>query len=96
MDIRRVRTCEECKAVVPLDRVRLVAKNQETNMVVCDDCDVKLQQTIPRSPIRNIPAEKKLVRCFRCNYSFPMDVAKAGLLYNAACPYCGKDDRLQK
>ena len=96
MDIRRVRTCEKCKAVVPLDRVRLVQKDKETNMFICDDCSAKLKQTVPKSPIRNIPANKKLVKCLRCNYSFPMDVAKVGLLYNASCPYCGKADRLQK
>ncbi len=37
-DIRKTRTCEKCKAVVPLDKVRLYPKNLETNQLVCESC----------------------------------------------------------
>lgn len=38
MDLRRTRTCERCKNVVPLEQVRLVPKNNEVNLLVCDNC----------------------------------------------------------
>ncbi|MBI4980090.1 hypothetical protein HZC30_00865 [Candidatus Woesearchaeota archaeon] len=38
MDLRRTRTCERCKTAVPLDQVRIVPKNNETNLLVCDNC----------------------------------------------------------
>ena len=103
MDIRRVRTCERCKAVVPLERVRLYPreKGKDVNVLVCDTCCNELKQTVkqgpPKAPIKNIPpAQPKLYRCNRCNYSFRVDQAKVGLLHRLACPYCGKDDRLEK
>lgn len=45
-DIRRTKTCEKCKAVIPLDRVRLYPKNPQkpgVNMVVCDRCCEELK-----------------------------------------------------
>lgn len=101
MDIRRVRTCERCKAVVPLERVRLYPKGKDVNVLVCDTCCNELKQTVKQGPpkalIKNIPpAQPKLYRCNRCNYSFRVDQVKVGLLHRLACPYCGKDDRLEK
>lgn len=101
MDIRRVRTCERCKTVVPLEKVRLYPKGKEGNLVVCDVCCNELKQTVkqgpPKAPIKNIsPAQPKIYRCNRCNYSFRVDLAKVGLLHRLSCPYCGKDDRLEK
>jgi len=46
-DIRRTRTCEKCKAIIPFDRVRLFPKNPEkpgVNMVVCDVCCEQLKK----------------------------------------------------
>lgn len=45
MDIRRTRTCERCRAVVTLDKVRLVPKNDDVNIVVCDACCEELKKT---------------------------------------------------
>jgi len=52
MDIRRTRTCERCRNVVPLEKVRLVPKNNELNMLVCDAC-VEEMRTSPLSKITN-------------------------------------------
>lgn len=103
MDIRRVRTCEQCKTVVPLEKVRLYPKEKgkEGNRLLCVTCCDALKQTIkqgpPKAPIKNIsPAQPKIYRCNRCNYSFRVDLAKVGILHRLSCPYCGKDDRLEK
>lgn len=37
-DIRKTRTCEKCKAVVALDKVRLYPKNSEVNLLLCQPC----------------------------------------------------------
>jgi DNA-directed RNA polymerase subunit RPC12/RpoP len=52
MDIRRTRTCERCRNVVPLEKVRLVPKNNEVNMLVCDACVQELRNA-PQSRITN-------------------------------------------
>lgn len=103
IDIRRTRTCEKCKAVIPLDKVKLFPKNKEKNinMVVCVACCEQLKKTenqgLPTTPVKNVPQSKpKIFRCTRCNYTFRVDMAKIGVLHNLACPYCGKADRLEK
>ncbi|MBI4983486.1 hypothetical protein HZC32_02480 [Candidatus Woesearchaeota archaeon] len=53
MDIRRTRTCERCKNVVPLDKVRLVPKNNEVNLLVCDTCMEELKKVPLTSRITN-------------------------------------------
>ena len=45
-DVRKTRTCEKCKAVVPLDKVRLYPKNLETNQLVCESCCENLKAGI--------------------------------------------------
>jgi len=48
-DIRRTRTCEKCKAIIPFDRVRLFPKSPDkpgVNMVVCDVCCEQLKKGI--------------------------------------------------
>ncbi len=52
MDIRRTRTCERCRNVVPLEKVRLVPKNNDSNMLVCDACVQELKNA-PQSKITN-------------------------------------------
>jgi ribosomal protein L37AE/L43A len=52
MDIRRTRTCERCKSVVPLERIRLVPKNNDQNILICDNCMTDLKST-PNSKITN-------------------------------------------
>ncbi|MFH0701477.1 MAG: hypothetical protein V2A62_03495 [Candidatus Woesearchaeota archaeon] len=52
MDIRRTRTCERCRNVVPLEKVRLVPKNNEVNMLVCEACVEELKSA-PQSKITN-------------------------------------------
>ena len=37
-DIRKTRTCEKCKTVVPLDKVRLYPKSQDKNILLCENC----------------------------------------------------------
>jgi|SRR3989338_3216505 len=97
MDIRRVRTCEKCKTTVPLSRVRLMPKNKDTSILVCDDCSNAMQvansQSQPKKPIRNIPANVEKRQCTRCNYSFRISTTRLDL-QKPVCPYCGRDDRV--
>ncbi len=37
-DIRKTRTCERCKAVVPLEKVRLYPKDKEKSWILCEAC----------------------------------------------------------
>lgn len=101
MDIRKTRTCERCKSVVPLDQVRLYPKDETKNLLVCGNCCLELKKatageigtsklTMPNSP------SYLGYFCTRCNYNFRADRSKAGLTYNLHCPYCGKTDRLEK
>ena len=52
MDIRRTRTCERCKSVVTLDKVRLVPKGNDQNILVCDICMDEMKRS-PDSRITN-------------------------------------------
>ena len=45
-DIRKTRTCEKCKAVVPLDKVKLYPKNHDVNLLVCESCCENLKAGI--------------------------------------------------
>lgn len=96
-DIRKTRTCERCKAVVPLENVKLFPKDKNINMLVCENCSQELNKPKLVSRIKASPsAEYKNYRCIRCRYSFKIDTSKIGTHYNLKCPYCGKDDRLQQ
>ena len=103
LDIRRTRTCEKCRGVVPLDKVRLFPKSEDKSLLVCMDfLEVLKNVAPPREPIRNtphnpeFPAEHLSYFCTRCNYSFRVDKAKAGVTHNLLCPFCGKAERLVK
>ncbi len=105
LDIRRTRTCEKCRAVVTLDKVRLFPKSKDKSLLVCDKCVEELKQNrgLEKQPITNTPKNPGMPTpeyasyfCGRCNYSFRVDKVKAGVLHNLLCPYCGKADRLSK
>lgn len=100
MDIRKTRTCERCKAVVPLDQVRLYPKDQNKNLLVCEPCCGELKKAtageIVTSKTKNLSAPSFLgYFCNRCNYNFRADKNKAGVTCNLSCPYCGKNDSLE-
>jgi len=99
MDISSTRTCEQCKAAIPLANVRLVSKNQDRTSLLCPQCAGKFKQRISlaegKSKIEALPpAEYVGYKCTRCNYSFRVDAIKAGLTHKLLCPYCGKSERL--
>ena len=102
MDIRKTRTCEKCRAVVLLENVRLVPKNKETNLLVCENCCEELKKVAAKElPLESkiaplLPPELSKYMCRRCDYSFKVDLNKAGVTYNLHCPYCGKNDQLQQ
>ncbi|MBS3170005.1 hypothetical protein J4210_05980 [Candidatus Woesearchaeota archaeon] len=100
-DIRKTRTCERCKNVVPLDQVRLYPKDETRNLLLCEPCcsEVKEQNAgnLMTSKIKPLaPSELINYLCTRCSYRFKADRAKAGVTYNLNCPYCGKNDKLEK
>lgn len=101
MDIRKTRTCERCKNVVPLDQVRLYPKDEMRNLLLCTTCctEVKEQTSgnLTTSKVKELaPSEYINYLCTRCNYRFKADRSKAGVTYNLHCPYCGKNDKLEK
>ena len=103
IDIRRTKTCQKCKNVVSLDKVRLFPKDKDTNILVCDACCEELKQRgKDKEPVQNSKANSvptityTTYTCTRCNYSFRADKNKAGVIHNLMCPYCGKPDRLEK
>ena len=101
MDIRRTRTCDRCKTPTPLDKVRLLPKGKEENLVLCEKCCAEFKERSSsaalRSKIKPLPAATfSNYQCTRCKYKFRVDKAKAGVTYQMHCPYCGKNDRLEK
>ena len=103
LDIQRGRTCQRCRAVVLLEKIRLFPKPDSTNMLVCNQCCDELKSALKdqtpslRSNIKPLPpADYCSYFCDRCNYLFRVDRAKAGLTHRLHCPYCGKEDRIQK
>ena len=99
MDIRKTRTCERCKAVVPLDQVRLYPKDQNKNLLVCEPCCGELKKATAGeivSKTKSLSAPSFIgYFCNRCNYNFRADKYKADIIHNLNCPYCGKNDRLE-
>ena len=100
MDIRKTKTCEKCKSVITLDKVRLMPKDKENNWLVCDNCCKTLKENIvkaqpQRHVITNQFQERKMLSCARCNYSFKIDAFKAGTTHRVFCPYCGRADKIE-
>ena len=101
MDIRRTRTCQKCKAVIPLDRVRLMPKDKDNNLLLCDKCAEEFKKS-SLEKVKSIPTKTKpLPRanykgyfCDRCKYNFKVDDSKVGVTTRLFCPFCGKADRL--
>ena len=55
MDIRKTRTCEKCKSVITLDKVRIMPKDKENNWLVCDNCCKTLKENIVKAqPQRHV------------------------------------------
>jgi len=48
----------------------------------------------PKKAAPTLPEQYRLVTCTRCNYAFKVDKSRANTYFKLACPYCGKDDRL--
>ncbi len=99
MDIRKTRTCERCRAVVPLEKVRLVPNPKgEQNLLVCEPCSVEvIKKPVTPSKMKKLPSpEETKYFCGRCRYSFRADASKIGVTYNLHCPYCGKTDQLHE
>jgi len=54
MDIRKTRTCERCRTVVLLDKVRLFPKEKDMNILVCENCCEELKEAAkPKTMITN-------------------------------------------
>lgn len=98
MDIRKTRTCERCRATVPLEKVRFHPKDRGGMMVVCEGCSEELRKPkLPASKVSKLPApEYATYTCTQCRYTFRADKSKIGITYNLHCPYCGKTDKLHK
>ncbi len=77
MEVLKTRTCERCKAQVPLNRVRLFPKDADRNWMVCENCCEVLRnmnmtqvgRTMPaidkKEPVRNVFQQKAPVQPFR-------------------------------
>lgn len=103
MDIRKTRTCQKCKATVPLEKVRLFPKDKDSNLLLCEACCEEMKKNIVQKKPTLGTKAKVLPKgnyvpyfCDRCKYKFRVDEARVGLIYNLCCPYCGKDDRLSR
>ena len=101
IDIRKTRTCQKCKASVPLDKVRLFPKEDNTTLLLCEVCCADLKSKVmtknPNLGTKVKPlgkADYVIYFCDRCKYRFRVDENKAGYTCNLCCPYCGKNDRL--
>ena len=84
MDIRKTRTCEKCKAAIPLDQIRLYPKNKDTNILVCQPCSQELNKNIKEKSPSILSKTKPLpppsystLSCSRCDYQFRIDENKA-------------------
>ncbi|MBI2572421.1 hypothetical protein HYV86_01045 [Candidatus Woesearchaeota archaeon] len=84
MEVLKTRTCERCKAQVPLNRVKLFPRSADHNWLVCENCcDVLrnmnmsqggrgMSSAVPekKEPVRNVYAQRAQVEPFR-----PSDLA---------------------
>jgi len=101
MDIRKFRTCENCRTSVPLDQVRIYPLTKDKTILMCEKCVAQLKQ---KSAGQGLKGHAPMVErsdfiqyhCRRCNYSFRADKFKAGVMYRLHCPYCGRTDTLDK
>ncbi len=101
MDIRKTKTCDKCKANVPLEMVRLYPKPMGGNLVLCEACLEKTKRTkthpdIPSRAPRLPSSDYFKYDCRRCKYEFKVDENKANITYNLVCPYCGKSDKIAR
>lgn len=99
LDIRKTRTCERCKTVVLLEKVRLLPKNNEQNMLLCEPCcnEVKKNKAAPgTTKAKEVKPSYASYFCNRCRYNFKADQSTIGLTHNLSCPYCGKIDQLEQ
>ncbi|QQG38573.1 MAG: hypothetical protein HYS32_03125 [Candidatus Woesearchaeota archaeon] len=103
LSVQKSRVCERCKALVPLEGVKLFAETSDRSVVVCENCSVELENAKKGKLERtgttkrfNAPAKNASYTCERCTYKFRVDEARAGIVHRVFCPYCGKDDKLIK
>ncbi|MBS3117084.1 hypothetical protein J4421_05820 [Candidatus Woesearchaeota archaeon] len=66
-DIRKTRTCERCKAQVPLANVRLFARDAEKNWLLCEACCDILKNKgdsnyFKKNPIKNVYKPKEQIQ----------------------------------
>ncbi|GEM_PF-4067168 len=59
MEIYKTRTCERCKVQVPLPRVKLFARDNDRNWLVCEDCCEVLKSKVNRDGKMPLPPLKK-------------------------------------
>jgi DNA-directed RNA polymerase subunit RPC12/RpoP len=98
------KTCERCKNIVPLSKIKLRAKGTDSAWLICDECALELKHNskanieskFPKSQKKKADDEKEDYLCTRCRYHFRIDPYKVGNYVNLKCPYCGRSDRLEK
>jgi len=101
-DIRRTKICDNCKIVLPLDKVRLFPKDETRNFVLCEPCCTTMKNRAVAKPKFSqktavVPSTDYVnYVCLRCKYNFRADSSKFGVTCNLACPYCGKTDQIHK
>ncbi len=99
LDIRKTRTCERCKSVVLLEKVRLLPKNNEQNVLLCEPCCAEVKKnkiSLATTKAKAVNSSYANYFCNRCRYNFKADQSRAGVTHNLNCPYCGKVDQLEK
>jgi len=78
--------CDKCKSKVPVNQVKYVPKDENTMMVVCNDC------ASGKTSKKPAPSTTKIKYfCGRCKYKFKHDPKS---LRELQCPFCGKSDRI--
>ena len=55
MDIRKTRTCEKCKASVPLDKVKLYPRTKDQNWLLCEACCEQTKAKVSQQIVSNFP-----------------------------------------
>ncbi len=85
-------TCRGCGTQTPLKELSYTANKKDLFCATCIKTKAPLPKVNQKAPKRKT-SNKMPYTCKRCNYKFNV---KNNSPHSLRCPYCGRDDYLQK
>ena len=97
VDIRKLRTCEICKADVPANEVKLFPKDRDRNWMLCEPCCYKMKNRAVK--VSNVPPASQKKAAVRNVYERQVNKQEKGsdddykVLFCTRCNYNFKVDQ---